>query len=102
LDSCPDTGHGSLRYLSDQHLFQKLESTPHLSPLPFCKGRGGKPCVAFQCKTAVGRNRRNSGRVPTLMTISESFVRPPTARKSSASVPLVGTWVASPEHALRS
>ena len=54
-DACADTGHGSRRYLSDRQLFQKVELTPHLNPLPLSKGRGGKSLGAGQSRTEFPR-----------------------------------------------
>ena len=54
-DACADTEHGSRRYLSDRQLFQKAELTPHLSPLPLGKGRGGKLFIAGLGRTDVAR-----------------------------------------------
>ena len=49
--ACADIEHGSRQYLNGRQLFQKAESTPHLSPLPLGKGRGGKPFVAGPSRT---------------------------------------------------
>ena len=52
-DASSNIEHGSRKHLSLRHLFGKLQLTPHLSPLPFGKGRGGKPFVAGQSETDV-------------------------------------------------
>ena len=50
-DACGDTERGSRRYLSDRQFFQKVELTPHLSPLPLGKGRGGESYAARRIQT---------------------------------------------------
>jgi len=63
-DASSNIEHGSRKHLSLGQIFGKLELTPHLSPLPLGKGRGGKPFIAGQSRTDVAHRNHSIRNVP--------------------------------------
>jgi len=56
-DAFSNIERGSRRYLRLGQFFGKVEFTPHLSPLPLSKGRGGKSFGLRESRTSFVRRR---------------------------------------------
>jgi hypothetical protein len=56
-DAFSNIERGSRRHLRLGQFFGKVELTPHLSPLPLSKGRGGKSFGSRESRTSFVRRR---------------------------------------------